>query len=276
MEEQQDYLNYPQTPWYEEKENWLFIGGGVLLVVLIVVVSVWFVRSRSAARRIAVEEAQVVEETRGRLNGDLAQCENASDAEGCREDEVRQAAAQAGAVELCQPLSLKAYASCVTDVAVRKQDLESCDELEDPTPCRDRVFFAIAKSERHYGGCERIEDETLKGSCRDRLIGAAFASGQSCASTHLSEEACLIIELRAQAVGTSDVSVCDRMPMPSAVEECVADVNESDQDRDGLPAFQEIELGTNPNNADTDGDGFGDLEEVENGYNPLGEGKLNE
>ena len=274
MEEQDGYINYPQTPWYEEKENWLYIGGGVLLVVLIVVGSVWFVRSRSAARQMVVEEARGVEETRGRLNGDLAECEGASDAEGCREDEVRQAAAQAGSIELCQSLSLEAYASCVTDVAVKKQHLESCGALEDPMPCRDRVSFAIAKSERNYGGCERIKDEVLRGSCRDRLIGAAFASGQSCASTHLSEEACLIIELRAQAVGTGDVSVCDRMPTPASAEECVLDMSESDLDRDGLPALQEIELGTDPNNLDTDGDGFGDLEEVENGYNPLGEGRI--
>ena len=43
----------------------------------------------------------------------------------------------------------------------------------------------------------------------------------------------------------------------------------ADPDGDGLPTWQEREIGTNPNLADTDGDGMPDGWEVNNGLNPL-------
>jgi len=48
-----------------------------------------------------------------------------------------------------------------------------------------------------------------------------------------------------------------------------ADIEDPDQDKDGLSDKIEISLGTDPNNPDTDGDGFSDGVEVYSGFNPL-------
>lgn len=262
------YVNYPQTPWYEERQNWLVIGGGVLLIALVIIGSIWFVRSRSAARQAAVEQAQIVEKTKTRLNGDLTECEGASDAEVCREDKVRQAATQAKALEFCNALSDDAYAACVIDVALAKGSIESCDELEDPSLCRDRVNLKRAKSERDYDRCDSIQDEGLRDSCQDRLVGSVL-SERLCSETHLSEEECLILEIRSRAIEAGDTLLCDRMPSEGARHECVSDINESDSDQDGLGALEEREAGTDPNNPDTDGDGLSDGREVDGVTDPL-------
>ena len=267
MEEQNDYLNYPQTPWYEERQNWLFIGGGVLLIVLIVGGSVWFVRSRNEARLLAVAHEELVQQTEVKLNGELTACQGADDPSSCREDEVRQSAVEALDTTFCAKLDGDARTACVTDVAVGKGDKRVCDELSDGSYCQDRVTFAIAKTNRDYDACGEIVEETLRQSCQGQLVGSALAT-RSCEETHLSQEVCVTLAIREEATKTGDVSLCDRLSLPESVTECVMDVNESDVDQDGLSLENERALGTDFNRADTDGDGLFDGDEKE-GSDPL-------
>ena len=61
--------------------------------------------------------------------------------------------------------------------------------------------------------------------------------------------------------GNSDVTAVQSQPQYAHLG--------TDSDGDGVPDWQEIQIGTNPVNWDTDGDGMPDGWEVDNGFNPL-------
>ena len=293
--EEQEYINYPQTPWYEERQNWLYIAIGVVLIVVIIVGGIIFVKSRTKARQEAVVHQELVQETETALSGDLEECEGASDADLCNEDKIRLASARANSPDMCNKLEGDSYAECIVDVAVAGLELGTCDALEESGYCRDRVNFAQAKEDHDYDRCERVVDMELHDACQGQLISYALME-KDCRSTHLSDEECLVREINAKALADADESICDRLADLGDVSDCKEEVGFSDKDGDGLSLLEEVELGTdpnnsdsdadgledkyevrlgtNPNNSDSDGDGYADGEEFNNGYNPLGEGTL--
>jgi hypothetical protein len=293
---QDEYINYPQTPWYEERQNWFFIGAGVLLVAAIIVGSILFVRHRNAARLAAVEQELIVQDVEAELNDGLEECKNSENQISCNEDKTRLAAVAAGSVEICQTLSGEAYEKCVVDVASSILDESVCNLLDKSDYCKDRVLFARAKDNNNYKLCGNINDAELHESCQGQLITYALAE-MNCKDTHLTDEECVAKAVIDEAKAGLDLSICDRLSDFEKAQECKEEIEYSDtddddasyadeiaagtdprnadSDSDGLADGEELNLhGSNPLNPDTDGDGYKDGEEVRNGYSPTGEGRL--
>lgn len=265
----QDYINYPQAPWYEDRHNWLLIGGGLLLAILIVVGAMWFVRSREASRAEAVRQQELVETTKAELDAQLSVCEASPDSDLCRSELTRRAALRSGAANVCDSLTGEALTACVRDVAGSRGDEDLCKILTegDLATCTDWVRFLKAKNAQSYEGCASIQDATLLATCQQQLQAVAL-NDHSCQELGIAESICTARAIEEEAILTSDPSLCDRLP-PEDQENCFEIVKGSDQDEDGVSLQIELGLGTDPAKADTDGDGLLDGDEVLRGTDPL-------
>jgi len=258
--DEQEYINYPQTPWYEEKRTWFMVGGGVLLIVLVVVGAIFFVRARNAARMAAVEEQQTEQRVTETMNGHIAECDGATDPEACRRQVVYSAAILSGLVSACDVLEGNEFSNCVRDVAVKQKNKNICSVLqEERAACEDRVSYDIAASKYDFSLCKDVVNDDLRGSCERRLLSYALVN-QSCESTGTDPETCLYLEITKQVKEQGDLSLCDRLG--DKADSCRSNMGETDVDQDSLGLETEIQMGTDPNNADTDGDGLSDSEEA--------------
>lgn len=271
MEEQNDYINYPQTPWYEERQNWLFIGGGVLLIIVIVIGSMWFVRSRKAARLAAVQQQQLVQEVETQLETQISGCEGAPDEAACQKDAVIDSAVRARSVEMCGQLAVDTQEQCVTRVAVEVGEPEHCQMLPEANrfSCEDRVTLRLALDSENYNQCSRIQDGEIRETCEGQLFHAALQE-QDCSQTHASEASCTEQSVLQEAIAAGDPSLCERLgEVLGEGGECEQSVLSSDRDEDGLVFEEELAAGTRFDQVDTDNDGLRDADEVSGSSDPL-------
>lgn len=271
MEEQTDYINYPQTPWYEEKQNWLYIGGGVLLIVVIVIGSMWFVRSRKAARVAAVQQQQVVQQVETQLETQISGCEGVPDEVACQKDAVIDAAVQASSVEMCGQLTGGAQEQCVTRVAIETGELDHCQVLSEVNQvfCEDRVSLQMALDSESYRQCSMIQDGSIRETCEGQLLHVALQE-QGCSQTSASQEFCTEQAVLSEAIATGDPSLCERLGETLGEGgECEQSVLSSDRDEDGLVLEEELAAGTRFDQSDTDNDGLNDPDEILGSSDPL-------
>jgi hypothetical protein len=254
-----------RVPIWKQKKIQLLLGialGVMILATVGIIVGSNLMQNSDAAktRRDALTRAQVITDSK------TSECDDGDTA--CLERAQSGAARSVGEVEACNGLQGDRYASCVTLIALDKEDPALCDALskDAKTSCADGALSASAKEKHDFTLCGKINDEISRLSCEAAVRSDAAASGK-CDEYHVDASVCSDeTELKA-VIAAGDPKGCSTLE-ESVVDSCEDLFSSLDQDEDGLMLRDEFAAGTSDMKADTDGDGYTDKEEIESGHNP--------
>lgn len=296
MQDLQNYQYYDPSPqpaplvWWRRRQALIRLGLGSLMALVLILVTVAIVnvvKNRQLANR-GVDLMVKADEIESQL-GSACSADDAACLELARADAAR----SLGVSQACDELIGESLASCVTLIAIDKQDPEVCKALsgEDKTTCADSAYLLKANAEMNLALCDQINAGSLKSTCSVQVANKLVTAGR-CAEAGVDQGVCDLATTVATAIATGDPAVCATLVDELDQYNCNRGITSLDEDDDGLVLADEVSRGlsdtvadsdgdglldgdevdiykTDPAKSDTDGDGYSDGTEVAKGYDPL-------
>ena len=270
------------SPQTNRIPRWVFIAGGVLVMLIILFATIFFVR-RSQHKAALEKEA---EEQAEQINVAKEECEGVQNVEKCETHAYQELARSTGDTDYCRDLSGESFDSCIILAVLTSAEVSDCDAVQDEEKkrqCKDGGLSATPAEERSFELCAQYSQPHIQERCEFQWILEHILIGD-CEDPAITAELCEIGSTIAWAEDGQDPTRCESIEDDTWREWCeqVATPDEEDEttdtsidsDSDGLTDAEEIQYGTDPADADSDDDGYSDGTEVQSGYNPNGPGVL--
>ena len=186
----------PAPSLWQRRKRWILIGSGALLVLVLLVVSVLFLRVRTPAS----QDADTLPEQ-------MAETAAVNCAGGSRD-------------------------GCLRATALSANDWSLCDRITDAEAsdvCRDAVRLSLAVATREWSLCNEMSNEARRGECQ-ALADASLTSEECRALPNPPEERCAALEAMDRAVEAEDSDLCLSIALPEVRDLCLDVTYSSDRD----------------------------------------------